>query len=272
MNANEMEQITKNLRKMVANLDDPYNLIQYAEMHFQHNVPRVEDMPTLAGFNLPNDPEKAIAQEEEKAKEALDGNRKMVNVMKYIIFIPFLAFLLIRGETVTFISLVWLVFVIPVITDMIFDKRKKQATQNAASELKERYRLYKDRALAYSYWVNVRNVSFWDSLDGHQFENRVADLYRQQGYQAKVSNAGGDGGIDIVLSKENESPIVVQCKAHSKPVAPAVARDLYGTMLANGYSKALLVSKSGFTAGVLDFVKDKPIELIEMKDLIRMAD
>lgn len=134
----------------------------------------------------------------------------------------------------------------------------------------EKYKKYKDALLAYNYWLNIKSAAFWDGLDGHAFERKVADLYIKYGYDAIVSKEGGDGGIDIVLSKGGEK-IAVQCKAHNKAVAPAVARDLFGTMTSGGYKKGMIVSKNGFTKGVYEFVKDKNIELVDLDVLIQMV-
>ncbi len=131
----------------------------------------------------------------------------------------------------------------------------------------DKYNRYKDDLRAYEYWQNLSRIEFWDSLDGHAFEQAVARLYRKLGYQADVSKAGGDGGIDIILTRKNES-IAVQCKVHKKPVGPRVARDLYGTMIGNGFKHGMLISKTGFTKGVFEFVKDKNIALLDLNELI----
>lgn len=117
----------------------------------------------------------------------------------------------------------------------------------------------------------TKTESFWINQSGHEFEQEVAKVYRTQGYKAEVSRASGDGGIDIVLTKGTEK-ITVQCKHHKKAVSPAVIRDLYGTTLAQKFSKGILVSLYGFTKGTVDFARGKPIQLVDMYGLIRMAE
>ena len=58
--------------------------------------------------------------------------------------------------------------------------------------------------------------------------------------------------------------IIVQCKAHKKPVGPHVARDLYGTLISSHARRAVLASTSGFTPGVIEFIRGKPIELLSV--------
>lgn len=46
---------------------------------------------------------------------------------------------------------------------------------------------------------------------------------------------------------------------------------LYGTLLDTGANKAILAAPRGFTNGVYDFVKDKPIELWDVNDLTKKS-
>lgn len=111
----------------------------------------------------------------------------------------------------------------------------------------------------------------WMSLTGWQFEAEVGKLFKKLGYKVESTGASGDKGVDIVLKKDVRTT-VVQCKAHKKPVGPAVVRELYGTMMASGADSAILVSSGGFTRGVRHFVPGKRIQLISSADLVTMAE
>ena len=115
------------------------------------------------------------------------------------------------------------------------------------------------------WWIRTQ-VSFWDSLTGRQFEREVANLLSRSGYSAQLTPASDDKGVDIILGNGT----IVQCKAHKKPVGPAVARELYGTLRAHEARTAILVSKSGFTRGVIAFAKGRPIHLWDLRALIEM--
>ncbi|NLF83797.1 MAG: restriction endonuclease, partial [Candidatus Gastranaerophilales bacterium] len=88
--------------------------------------------------------------------------------------------------------------------------------------------------------------------------------------KADVTKGSGDAGIDIILEKDGEK-YCVQCKAHKKPVGPAIVRELYGAMHSAGIRQGILVCLGGFTSGVYDFVKDKPIKLVDIDDVIKMV-
>ena len=112
---------------------------------------------------------------------------------------------------------------------------------------------------------------FWMSLSGREFEQELATLYRQQGYEVQSTPTSGDEGIDLIIRKNGEKTIV-QCKSHKAPVGPAIVRELYGSMVASGADNAILACTGGFTKGVRDFANGKPIELISASDLVSMAD
>ena len=96
------------------------------------------------------------------------------------------------------------------------------------------------------------------------FEFLVGEYYRRKGYT--VTEMGGptpDGGIDLV-AQNNGAKLVIQCK-HWKAykLDVKIARELYGVMVDSTASGAVLITSGDFTQPAIDFVKDKPIELID---------
>ena len=115
-------------------------------------------------------------------------------------------------------------------------------------------------------WIRTQ-TTYWNSLSGRSFEHEVANVYSRLGYKAEVTPYSNDKGIDIWLTR-NDERIAVQCKAHAKPVGPAVARELFGATQHHSITSSVIVSRSGFTKGVYEFVVGKKIQLIGVSDLI----
>ena len=111
----------------------------------------------------------------------------------------------------------------------------------------------------------------WMSLSGLQFERELAALYLRLGYDVQLTPTVGDQGIDLFLRKDNKTTIV-QCKSYSQPVGPAAARELYGSLIASEADAAILACTSGFTKGVYEFVRGKPIELVSSPEIISMSE
>lgn len=109
------------------------------------------------------------------------------------------------------------------------------------------------------------------AISWQEFEFLVGEYYRRKGYS--VFEMGGDspdGGIDL-LAKRNGEKIVIQCK-HWKAfkVDVKIARELYGVMVDSTASGAVLITSGDFTQPTIDFVTDKPIELIDGPKLAKL--
>ncbi|MEW6740007.1 MAG: restriction endonuclease [Nitrospirota bacterium] len=119
-----------------------------------------------------------------------------------------------------------------------------------------------DRNAFEKWWIRTKEM-FWLSLSGRQFEHELANLYRMLGHKADVTTTSDDKGVDIWLIR-NGQRVPVQCKAHKRPIGPAAAREFYGSMNHFKAERGILASLSGFTKGVLEYTRDKPIELVDL--------
>ncbi len=115
-------------------------------------------------------------------------------------------------------------------------------------------------------------AGYWFSLGGFEFEEAVSKLFQKSGHFSSVikTKSTGDGGIDLILTADNDFKIFVQCKAHKKQVGPHVARDLYGAMQSAGVTQGIIISLGGVSQGVRDFIKDKNIQIIDVNGVLKM--
>jgi restriction system protein len=128
---------------------------------------------------------------------------------------------------------------------------------------------YDSATRAFEEWLERCRIQFWLSLSEHQFECELARLYKKQGYQVLVTGQSGDRGVDIWLYRGDET-VIVQCKAHKKPVGPAVIRELIGTLQDSKATSAILASLSGFTKGVAEYTEMRAISLISLEGILEM--
>lgn len=102
--------------------------------------------------------------------------------------------------------------------------------------------------------------------NGLDFERQVHALLKNMGFEAEITKASGDGGIDIIAhSKEHITggKYIIQCKDWSKPVGEPPVRDLFGVVTAESANKGILITTSTFTAPAINFAAGKPLELID---------
>ena len=262
-----------NIKKI---LNDPYFGVRQTYGYFNGNVPYITHEPTLDEYGL----DENIEQQLQERQKAIKRKYSKWLWILYAIGYSVVAYLYWHYNITIFDSKVFGALVGPlfsygymapvlsfVFLGNTYDKFIKNKIQN--DELNRQYRQYTDKLEAYNYWKELGKLNYWMSLDGHSFEEAVAAVFRKQGYRATVSKQGGDGGIDIILTKGSEK-IAVQCKAHKKEVGPSAVRELYGTMQHFRFTEGILVSRSGFTKGVYDFAKDKPIKLYNLNNIMKM--
>lgn len=129
---------------------------------------------------------------------------------------------------------------------------------------------YRDAVEAFKAWELRTERAFWLSLSGLAFEREIARLLARSGHKTTLTAATGDGGVDIWL-ENSDGKIAVQCKAHKKPLGPAAARELYGTMEHFAAKKGVLISRSGFSHALQEYVKGKTIQLMDLSDIVSMS-
>jgi len=103
-----------------------------------------------------------------------------------------------------------------------------------------------------------------------QFEEFVAELFRKLGYSAEAVGKSHDEGIDVVIEKDGHRHYV-QCKKYVASVPAHAVRDFFGAMVGRGAdSKGFFVTTGVFSEEAMQFAQDKPIELIDGQELIRL--
>lgn len=114
------------------------------------------------------------------------------------------------------------------------------------------------------------SLGLLQKLEWKRFEEVTAEYYRIQGFDAKTTRIGADGGIDIVLRKDGlEKPIaVVQCKAHKSNIGIKPIRELYGVMAAEKVENGVFITTSDYTSEAKQFAKDKKILLLSGEKFI----
>jgi restriction system protein len=105
----------------------------------------------------------------------------------------------------------------------------------------------------------------------YQFEHFVAHLLKCMGYHSRVTEASGDGGIDIIAHKDElgfEPPIIkVQCKQTLNTIGRPEVQQLHGA-IENG-EHGLFVTLGAYANNARVFERGKPnLRLIDGSDLI----
>lgn len=120
----------------------------------------------------------------------------------------------------------------------------------------------------YGYIGRIHELRMMDPIE---FESYVGWLFEQQGYSYKITQQGGDHGIDVLLEKGGER-FAVQVKRYKKgkSVGEPELRDFYGSFHSQGISSGFFVTTSNFSEAAKKWAEKQPISLIDEKSLIEM--
>lgn len=95
-------------------------------------------------------------------------------------------------------------------------------------------------------------------LKPRKFEELVAELFRDKGYEIQLTSSTRDGGLDIIAVRKSElgaALTIIECKryAESNRVGVEVLRGLYGIVEAQRATRGVVATTSYFTKGATAF-------------------
>lgn len=108
-----------------------------------------------------------------------------------------------------------------------------------------------------------------DQMDGVKFEQYLGYLFRSQGYKAEVTQAVGDYGADLVLTKENRR-IVVQAKRYKKNVGLKAVQEVQSAKAHYRANEAWVITNSHYTDQARKLARSNGVRLIARDELIEM--
>lgn len=125
--------------------------------------------------------------------------------------------------------------------------------------------------------AEVNSIPNLADMHWEDFEHLVRGLFEQifatNGGEVKVTQASRDGGVDAIAFDSDPirgGKFVIQAKRYNNVVPVSAVRDLYGTMMNEGAVKGILVTTSHYGRDSLEFVKDKPLTLIDGSNLMHL--
>jgi restriction system protein len=114
-----------------------------------------------------------------------------------------------------------------------------------------------------------------DSLNGYQFEEVVADIFRKNGFRnVIVTPCSNDGGKDIVMEKKDPNgeliKIVVECKHHQSKIGRPVVQKLHSAVVTLnhvGKKQGYVVTSSSFSPNAVQYAQEinNSLENIEIR-------
>ena len=142
-------------------------------------------------------------------------------------------------------------------------KREEQERIEEEREKIEQERLKREKELE----EKRKKKEFWFGLDGLDTEDELDKVFEKLGFETETTPPSNDEGIDHVLNGE----IVVQTKNQQSRVSRPDLQRFWGSWK-DSHKKGIFVSIHGFSNNCEEFVKDKPILLYDVDDVVRMME
>jgi len=116
-------------------------------------------------------------------------------------------------------------------------------------------------------------------MEWGDFEHLIREIFEKvfntNGGEVKVTQASRDGGVDAIAFDPDPirgGKIVIQAKRYTNTVGVSAVRDLYGTVLNEGATKGILVTTSDYGPDAYEFVKNKPLTLMNGSHLLYLLE
>ena len=118
--------------------------------------------------------------------------------------------------------------------------------------------------------IEYRSLSDLKRMHPFKFEDYIAKLYKNMGYSVKQTKRTGDGGKDIIATKNGQT-YFVECKRYSDPVNVHKMRDFVGACVLGGKDiKGIYVTTSSFTNDAKSAANRIGIQMIDGNKLMSM--
>jgi restriction system protein len=118
-----------------------------------------------------------------------------------------------------------------------------------------------------------------ENLDGYEFEEFVAELWRRRGWNARVTRGSGDGNIDVVAEHDmvtgekrtNREMIQAKHKSKGNTVGVGTVRRTKGSEVVEPQDNLVVVTTGTFTSGAREAAEKNNVELVDKEKLREMV-
>jgi restriction system protein len=99
------------------------------------------------------------------------------------------------------------------------------------------------------------------------FELLTGEYFRNRGFRVEETREGADGGVDLVVYR-NDLKFLVQCKHwKSASIGVKVVRELLGVVVATGAAGGYVICSGRFTKEATRFARENSIQLLGKQEL-----
>lgn len=158
--------------------------------------------------------------------------------------------------------------VLAVKTEFIADKPNEDPQarhiSNALKFARTQHKSITDKQREHNAWLHKygkAKVAELDHLSGVEFEEFLAGLFREIGYDAQLTSVTGDYGADMILSKDGQR-IAVQAKRYSGSVGVQAVQEALSGQAYYKCNTAWVVTTGTYTSNAIELAKKSGVRMI----------
>ena len=137
--------------------------------------------------------------------------------------------------------------------------------RNALQFAQEQHKFLSKKQREHAAWQQAygqAKVNELDQLNGKQFEEYLAGLFRVQGYAAELTPVSGDYGADLILTRDG-CRIAVQSKRHAGSIGVQAVQEALSGQAYYKCDSAWVVTTGSFTANAVHLAKKSGVILMD---------
>ena len=154
--------------------------------------------------------------------------------------------------------------------ELILEEIRSEETRQFLKKEIEKRTAYESALEKWDYYNLITKNGYWYEKKGIALEHSISNILLENGWNAKLTNKTGDGGIDLICDR-NGIKVLIQAKGHSKPLGVSAIRDAAGVKMTEKPDYMVVICPRGFTKGSIDFAKRSKIILADASNLVAVA-
>ena len=149
--------------------------------------------------------------------------------------------------------------------EMLYFKYKQRGTEHKTIQK------YKEERDEFDFWKLRKDYSFWKFLDGLSFEKEVMNIYMHLGYKVNEFFYSEENPNDRILTKEDKNYYLSFNTKLAEISETGKIDTLTQLSNENKCDEILVFSQNGFQKRVLEYVKDKQVNLFDINGIIKVV-
>ncbi|WP_085442420.1 restriction endonuclease [Magnetofaba australis] len=109
-----------------------------------------------------------------------------------------------------------------------------------------------------------------DGLDGFEYEYYCSDRLKENGWEASVTQASADQGVDVIATY-NGKRVAIQCKKYSSPVGNKAVQEVHTAKAHYDTQFAIVMSNAGYTRAAKELAQTSGVFLTHHDDIPILA-